>query len=54
LAKLIFQAVKHSYREDDDGEATLIFKVNLKDKLVAFAIPTNTLLDVKVKENEEV
>jgi hypothetical protein len=51
--ELVFQAVKHRYSEDDDGEATLTFKVHLKDKLVAFAIPAKKLLLVKVTESEE-
>ena len=50
--KLIFQAVKHKYIEDADGEATLILKVNMKDKLVAFAIPTKVLLNMEASKDE--
>ena len=46
--ELQFQATKYKLIIDDDGEATLILKVNLKDKLIAFALPEKRLLNVKV------
>lgn len=49
--ELLFQAVKDKFIVDRDGEATLILKVNIKDRLVAFAIPSNKLLNVKVSED---
>ena len=52
MDKLKFQAIKHKYIEDDDGEATLILKVNLQDKHVAFLIPAKELLNVEVMKSE--
>ena len=46
---LNFQAIKYKYVEDEDGEATIILKVSMKDKLIAFAVPTKELLNVKVR-----
>ena len=48
--EVCFQAIKHKYVEDEDGEATLILKINMKDKLVAFAVPTKELLDVRIRK----
>ena len=50
---LIFKAIKHKYIEDDDGEATLILKVSMEDKLSAFAIPAKELLSVTIVRSEE-
>lgn len=46
--ELCFQAVKYKYSEDEDGEAMIILRVSMKDKLVAFAIPAKELLNVRI------
>jgi len=48
--ELNFQAIKYKYSEDEDGEATIILRVSMKDKLVAFAVPTKELLNVRVRK----
>lgn len=47
--KLEFEAVKYKYIDDEDGEATLILKINMKDKLSAFAIQPKKRLKVSVE-----
>ena len=42
-------AIKHKLLEDDDGEITLILKVNSQERLKAMAIPVKKLLNVKVE-----
>ena len=49
---LKFQAIKHKYQDDEDGEATLILKINMADKLSAFAIPAKKLLNITVEIDE--
>lgn len=46
---LIFEAIKSKCNEDEDGEMTLVFKVSLKDKISAIAIPVKKLLKIKVE-----
>ena len=46
---LEFQAIKHKYIDDEDGEAVIVFKVNQQEKLGAFAIPPKKLLKIIVK-----
>lgn len=36
--QLGFQAIKHKYIDDEDGEAVIMFKVNQQEKLGAFPV----------------
>ncbi len=49
---LKFQAIKYKYQDDEDGEATLILKINMQDKLSAFAIPAKKILNITVEIDE--
>jgi len=46
---LKFEAIKYKYVDDSDGEATIIFKVSMRDKLSAFAIPIQKRLELTAK-----
>ena len=47
--KLQFEAIKSKYIDDEDGEAVLILKVNMQEKLSAFAIPVKQRLKISVE-----
>lgn len=49
---LKFKAIKHKYIDDSDGEATLILKVDMLDKLSAFAVPAQKVLNVSISIND--
>ncbi|HDP36496.1 MAG TPA: hypothetical protein ENN27_01300 [Candidatus Atribacteria bacterium] len=46
---LKFEAVKYKYIDDEDGEALLSFRVSMKHKLSAFAIPAKKRLELTVR-----
>ncbi len=48
--ELCFQAIKYKCIEDEDGEVSIVFKVNMQDKLSAIVIPVKELLNIKVKK----
>ena len=50
---LEFEAIKHKYQEDEDGESMLILRINMQDKLSAFAVPAKTRLRVKIESIDE-
>ncbi len=45
----MFEAIKERYTDDEDGEAKLILKVNMQDKLSAFAVPSKKRLKVRIE-----
>ncbi len=47
--RLKFEAIKFKYIDDQDGEATLMLKVSMQDKLSAFAIPAKERLNITVE-----
>ena len=49
MKPLEFDAIKHKYQEDEDGEAILILKINMQDKLSAFAVPAKKRLKVSIE-----
>ena len=46
---LKFEAIKHKYIDDEDGEAMLFLKISMQDKLSAFAVPAKRRLKVTVE-----
>lgn len=46
---LEFEAIKYKYADDEDGEGWLTLRINMKDKLSAFAIPAKKRLKIKVE-----
>ena len=46
---LTFTAIKYKYTDDEDGEAFLVLRVDMKSKLSAFAVPAKKLLRVTIK-----
>uniref|UniRef100_A0A6H1ZW24 Uncharacterized protein n=1 Tax=viral metagenome TaxID=1070528 RepID=A0A6H1ZW24_9ZZZZ len=46
---LEFEAIKNKYIDDEDGEATIIFRVSMKHKLGAFATPVKKRLLLTIK-----
>lgn len=46
---LEFEAIKHKYQDDEDGEAMLLLKVSMQDKLSAFAVPAKKRLKVRIE-----
>ncbi len=49
LKPLTFEAIKHKFQTDEDGEAMLILKVSTQDQLGAFAVPNKALLKVTIE-----
>jgi len=47
--KLIFEAIKYKYQDDEDGEAILLLRINMQDKLSAFAVPAKKRLKIIVE-----
>jgi hypothetical protein len=50
---LEFEAIKYKFQTDEDGEASLILRVNMQDQISAFAIPAKKRLKVKVEVMDE-
>jgi hypothetical protein len=46
---LEFQAVKYNYVDDEDGEAKISFRVDMQNKLSAFAVPAKRNLKIIVE-----
>ena len=46
---LELEAIKYSIKEDEDGEIKLIFRVSMKHKLSAIAIPVKKRLKLRVE-----
>ncbi len=46
---LKFEAVKYNYKDDEDGEAKITFRVSQRDKLSAFAIPAKKRLELTIR-----
>ncbi len=46
---LKFKAIKYSYIDDEDGAAKLTFRVDMKNKLPAFAIPVKKMLEITIE-----
>ena len=46
---LTFEAIKNKYIDDEDGEAMVILRVNMKEKISAFAIPAKKRLQITVE-----
>ena len=49
MKPLEFQAIKHKFIDDEDGEAIIMLKINQQEKLGAFAIPPKKLLKITVE-----
>lgn len=47
--KLEFEAIKYKYQEDEDGQATLALRIDMQNKLSAFAVPAKKRLKVSVE-----
>lgn len=50
---LTFQGIRHKYIDDEDGEATLLIKVSMQDKLKAYAIPPKKVIEFKARPIDE-
>jgi hypothetical protein len=46
---LTFEAIKHKFQTDEDGEAMLILKISAQDQVGAFAVPAKKILKVSVE-----
>lgn len=46
---LEFEAIKYKYADDEDGEGWLTLRVNMQDKLIAFAVPAKKRLKITVE-----
>ncbi|MEN6414388.1 MAG: hypothetical protein ABFC84_16745 [Veillonellales bacterium] len=46
---LTFEAIKNKFVTDEDGEATLILKVNMQEQVSAFAVPAKKRLKISVE-----
>ena len=49
MKQLLFEAIKHKFQTDEDGEAILILKVSMQDQLSVFAIPSKKRLKISVE-----
>ena len=50
---LKFEAIKNKYIDDEDGEAIISFRVSMKDKVGAFAVPPKKRLQLSVRIIDE-
>jgi len=46
---LEFEAIKNKFYTDEDGEATLILKINTQDQVSAFAVPAKKRLKIRIE-----